>query len=78
MIDTRFITFEHYPLKKVLMHRPEVELTSLTEDTLSYFNFAAVPNIDIFLREFDLLVAAFEKMGTEVMLVNEKIGRAHV
>jgi len=71
MIDIHSITYEHYPLKKVLMHRPEVELTSVTEDTLSYFNFAAVPNIDRFLQEFDILVEALRKMGTEVILVNE-------
>lgn len=71
MIDINRITYEHYPLKKVLMHRPEVELTSVTEDTLSYFNFAAVPNIDRFLQEFDILVEALRKMGTEVILVNE-------
>ncbi len=71
MIDLSRITYEHYPLKKVLMHRPEVELTTVTEDTLTYFNFAAVPDPDGFLREFDALVAAFRQMGSEVVLVNE-------
>jgi N-dimethylarginine dimethylaminohydrolase len=71
MININRITYEHYPLKKVLMHRPEVELACVTEDTLTYFNFAAVPNVDKFLQEFDTLVAAFQKMGTEVLLVNE-------
>jgi N-dimethylarginine dimethylaminohydrolase len=71
MIDISCITYEHYPLKKVLMHRPEVELASVTEDTLTYFNFAAVPNIDRFIQEFDILVEAFRKMGSEVILVNE-------
>ncbi len=71
MIDISRITYEHYPLKKVLMHRPEVELPCVTEETLRYFNFAAVPNVDRFLQEFDALVAAFQRMGTEVLLVNE-------
>jgi arginine deiminase len=71
MIDLSRITFEHAPLKKVLMHRPEAELAMVTEETLSYFNFAAVPDVDGFLAEFDALVAAFQQMGTEVVLVNE-------
>ena len=71
MIDASRITYEHFPLKKVLMHRPEVELGMVTEDTLDHFHFAAVPDVDGFLREFDDLVAALKKMGTEVLLVNE-------
>ncbi len=71
MIDIRCITHEHKPLKKVLMHRPEIELPMVTEDTLEYFHFSAVPDIDRFLEEFDLLVAAFRQMGSEVLLVNE-------
>lgn len=71
MIDISRLAYEHAPLKKVLMHRPEVELPMVTEQTLTYFNFAAVPKIDTFLEEFDGLVAALQKMGTEVVLVNE-------
>jgi len=71
LIDISRIAHEHYPLKKVLMHRPEVELAALTEDTLDYFHFSAVPDIDRFLDEFDALVAALRAMGTEVLLVNE-------
>lgn len=71
MIDTGRITYEHYPLKKVLMHRPEVELSMVTEETLDYFHFAAVPDVDKYLKEFDDLVAALTEMGTEVLLVNE-------
>ena len=71
MIDISRIAHEHYPLKKVLMHRPEVELAALTEDSLDYFHFSAVPDIDRFLREFDALVAALRAMGTEVLLINE-------
>jgi N-dimethylarginine dimethylaminohydrolase len=71
MIDLSRIAYEHAPLKKVLMHRPEVELSMVTEDTLSYFNFAAVPDVDDFLDEFDALAEAFRQVGTEVVLVNE-------
>ena len=71
MIDTDRITYEHYPLKKVLMHRPEVELSMVTEETLDYFHFAAVSDVDKYLKEFDGLVAALTEMGTEVLLVNE-------
>ena len=71
MIDTGRITYEHYPLKKVLMHRPEGELALVTEETLDYYHFAAVPDADVFLQEFDELVAALKKMGTEVILVNK-------
>ncbi len=74
MIDRSRITFEHAPLKKVLMHRPDAELAMVTEETLSYFNFAAVPDPDIFLEEFDALAAAFRQMGSEVVLVNEVLG----
>src|SRR5262245_28981740 len=71
MIDISQVAYEHYPLTKVLMHRPEVELAQVTEDRLGYFNFAAVPDIDRFLDEFDALVAAFRTMGVEVLLINE-------
>lgn len=71
MIDISRIAHEHYPLKKVLMHRPEVELAALTEDSLDYFHFSAVPDVDRFLAEFDALVAALEEMGTEVLLVSD-------
>lgn len=71
MIDTSRITHEDFPLKKVLMHRPEVELPMVTEETLEYFHFSAVPDPDRFLQEFDQLVAAFQQMGSEVLLVNE-------
>jgi N-dimethylarginine dimethylaminohydrolase len=71
MIDMSRIAFEHAPLTKVLMHRPEAELAMVTEETLGYFNFAAVPDADRFLEEFDALAAAFRQMGTEVVLVNE-------
>jgi N-dimethylarginine dimethylaminohydrolase len=71
VIDTSRIAYEHYPLKKVLMHRPGVELSMVTEETLDYFHFAAVPDADKFLREFDGLVAALQDMGTEVLLVND-------
>jgi N-dimethylarginine dimethylaminohydrolase len=71
MIDISRITYEHNPLTKVLMHRPEVELTSVTKQTLGYFNYSAVPNVDRFLQEFDVLVATLQSLGTEVFLVNE-------
>jgi N-dimethylarginine dimethylaminohydrolase len=71
MIDISQIAYEHYPLTKVLMHRPEAELAQVTEDRLGYFNFAAVPNVERFLEEFDALVAAFRSMGSEVLLINE-------
>jgi N-dimethylarginine dimethylaminohydrolase len=71
MIDISRIAYEHYPLTKVLMHRPEAELAQVTEERLSYFNFAAVPDVDRFLEEFDALVAAFRSMGAEVLLINE-------
>jgi N-dimethylarginine dimethylaminohydrolase len=71
MVDTSRIAHEHYPLKKVLMHRPEVELAALSDETLDYFHFSEVPDIDRFLEEFDALVAALEQMGTQVVLVNE-------
>jgi N-dimethylarginine dimethylaminohydrolase len=71
MIDISRITYEHYPLNKVLMHRPGEELKAVTEDTLRYFNFAAVPDPEGFQREFDALADAFRQMGSEVVLVNE-------
>ncbi len=49
-IDISRIPYEHYPLKKALIHRPETELASVTEETLEYFNFASVPNIGKFFK----------------------------
>jgi N-dimethylarginine dimethylaminohydrolase len=71
MIDLTRIAIEHAPLRKVLMHRPHAELPMVTEERLDYFNFAAVPDVDRFLEEFDALVAAFQQMGSEVVLVND-------
>jgi N-dimethylarginine dimethylaminohydrolase len=71
MIDVRQIAYEHMPLKTVLMHRPDTELTLLTEDRLSYFNFSALPHVDRFLEEFDALVVALRSMGTEVLLIGD-------
>lgn len=71
MIDLSRITYEHAPLTKVLMHRPTTELSAVTEATLSYFNFSAVPDPEVFLDEFDALADAFRQMGVEVLLVNE-------
>lgn len=70
-MNTTRIAHEHEPLKKVLMHRPTREITSVTADTVEYFNFAGVPNPAVFLAEFDALRAAFEGMGTEVILVGD-------
>lgn len=71
MIDTSRIAHEHAPLRKVLMHRPGAELTQLTEDRLAYFNFAALPDADRFLEEFDALAAALRSLGSEVVLLGE-------
>ena len=62
MVDISHIAHEHYPLRKVLMHRPEVELAAVTDDTLDFFHFSAVPDIDRFLAEFDALVGALEAL----------------
>ncbi len=70
-MNTTRIAYEHEPLKKVLMHRPTREIASVTRDKLSYFNFADVPDPAVFLAEFDALKAAFEDMGTEVILVGD-------
>lgn len=71
MIDLSLIAHEHRRLSKVLMHRPGPELLKVTPDTVPYFNFAAVPDADVFLEEFDALAAAIRRMGTEVVLVGE-------
>lgn len=71
MIDTSRIAHEHAPLKRVLMHRPGAELAQLTEDRLAYFNFAALPDAERFLEEFDALAAALRALGSEVVLVDE-------
>jgi arginine deiminase len=71
MINLSLIAHEHRTLSKVLMHRPGPELRKVTAGTVPYFNFAAVPDADIFLKEFDALVDAIRHMGTEVLFVGD-------
>lgn len=71
------IAHEHLPLRKVLMHRPGVELQRVNEHTLRYFNFAAVPDIDGYMAEFDALAEAIGKLGTEVVLLGEVLKDDH-
>lgn len=71
MINLSTIAHEHLPLRKVLMHRPGRELQAVTEQTLRYFNFAAVPNIDGYMAEFEALADAIRQMGTEIVMVGE-------
>ncbi len=71
MIDLSLIAHEHRTLSKVLMHRPGPELLKVTENTVPYFNFAAVPDVDGFMREYDAFVDAVRAMGTEVVFVGD-------
>lgn len=58
-------------MRKVLMHRPGPELEQLDASSLSYFNFASVPDVDVFREEFEALVSAIRALGSEPVFIED-------
>jgi arginine deiminase len=58
-------------LRRVLMHRPGLELDLVTSDNLEEFHFAKPVNRDKFVAEYDQMLALFRNHGVEVLLLTE-------
>lgn len=58
-------------LKKVIVHRPGVELSHVTPETLQEFHFVKPVNQEKFAAEYDAMLALFEKHGVELLLLTD-------
>lgn len=58
-------------LKRVIVHRPGVELSCVTPETLQEFHFAKPVNQERFTADYDEMLALFEKHGVELLLLAE-------
>ncbi len=52
-------------LRRVLMHRPGVELDIVTEETLREFNFDRPVDAARFRRDYDAMLESFRAHGVE-------------
>jgi N-dimethylarginine dimethylaminohydrolase len=58
-------------LKRVLMHRPGIELNRVTPRSLEEFHFDQPVNQEKFVADYDAMLALFQKQGVEVLLVTD-------
>src|SRR5262245_21861044 len=58
-------------LKRVIMHRPGVELRIVNEKNLEEFHFKRPVKIDAFLGDYDAMLSLFREHGVEVLLLRE-------
>ena len=59
------------PLKKVLLHRPGVELLNLTPDTLGRLLFDDIPFLPDAQKEHDEFVSILRENGVEVVYLED-------
>ena len=58
-------------LKRVLMHRPGVELAKVTPHSLPEYNFDAPVDVEAFLADYDMMLALFQAHGVETLLLTD-------
>ena len=58
-------------LKRVLMHRPGMELDKVTEDNKTEFNFKRAVNKATFVNEYDIMLSKFQNHGAETILLTD-------
>ncbi|MFX0015012.1 MAG: arginine deiminase family protein [Promethearchaeota archaeon] len=64
-------TCEYYPLRKVLMYRPGVEITQVTKDTYQELTFRDVVYWRKFQQEHDAFCELLRKENIDVLLLND-------
>lgn len=60
-------------LRKVLMHRPGLEILQVTKENLSYYRFKGPPNLEKMQEEFDAFVNALRNEGIQVFILEDLI-----
>jgi N-dimethylarginine dimethylaminohydrolase len=58
-------------LKKVLMHRPGIELHRVTASTLEEFHFQRPVDVDLFISQYEGMLSLFRDHGVELLLLRE-------
>jgi len=58
-------------LKRVIMHRPGVELDLVNERNLEEFHFKRPVNRDAFVSDYDAMLALFREHGVEILLLRD-------
>ncbi len=58
-------------LGRVLMHRPGMELTRVTAETLEEFHFDRPVQPERFIAEYDTMLACFQSHGVETLLLTD-------
>ena len=65
------VTSEIKPLKKVLLHRPGLELENLTPDHLDRLLFDDIPYLEVAQQEHDIFAQVLRNNGVEVVYLHE-------
>lgn len=65
------VTSEIKPLKKVLLHRPGLELENLTPDYLDRLLFDDIPYLEVAQQEHDVFAQVLRSNGVEVVYLHE-------
>ena len=58
-------------LKRVIMHRPGVELNKVTDQTLKEFNFTRPVDPERFVSDYDAMLSVFQRHGVETLLLRD-------
>lgn len=62
-------------LRSVMVHRPDMSLSKITEDNREYFLFDAVPDVDRYLEEHERYCALLREHGVNVHYLADHIQR---
>ncbi|MFX0182260.1 MAG: dimethylarginine dimethylaminohydrolase family protein [Candidatus Hodarchaeota archaeon] len=62
-------------LHTVLMHKPGLEILTVTPSTLTYYGFRAIPDLKNLQTEFNLFVNILRNEGVEVVLLNDLLNK---
>ncbi len=64
---------EYGKLKRVLMHRPGVELHCVTDETSRAYNYRRPVDVARFQSEYDTLVESISEAGADVVLLSDAL-----
>ncbi len=70
------VTSEIGVLKKVLLHRPGLELENLTPKWLTQLLFDDIPWLDLAQKEHDAFADVFREAGVEVLYLNDLVAES--
>jgi arginine deiminase len=70
-VSSPFVRNAHGSLKRVIMHRPGLELDRVTPANLKDFNFTRPVDRAAFVAEYDAMLRLFRAQGIETLLLRE-------